>query len=192
MADPIEPAGANNCGSNRPESASLAVRKAGSAGHARKADGDCADRCLLRGAYPCLPQGPSATPSRVFVRSDVTKPSGFLLNTALYPRLQKWWVSPACSEEAVAPLGSSGIPQTSSSCAAVDRVAILKLLLFLLSTLHECGQSKAERACRAGTSPKSCLIRKATCYRYRRRGLGIIRDSGLLRSNLAESIVRKI
>ena len=67
--------------------------------------------------------------------------------------LQKWSVFPACSEKAVARLGSSGIPQTSSSCAAVAGLAILKSLLFLLSTLHECGQSKAERALQSMSLP---------------------------------------
>jgi hypothetical protein len=73
----------------------------------------------------------------------------------LHPRLQKWWVSPACSEEAAALPGSSGFPQTRSSCAAVDWVVILRLLLFLLSTLHGYGQSKAEKACRASTCARA-------------------------------------
>ena len=49
---------------------------------------------------------------------------------------------------------AGGIPQTRSSSAAVDRGAILKSVLFLLSTLHECGQSKTERACRGMSLPR--------------------------------------
>jgi hypothetical protein len=148
MADLIEAMDPSYCDSNPAERARLAVRAAGSAGHMRKPP--------LRGArglrrssslappYPCLPQGPSAP--RVFIRSGVTKPSGFSSNTDLHSRLQKWRLFPACSEETVAQLGSSGIPQTKSNCAAVDRVAILKSLLFLLRTLHECGQMRKATA----------------------------------------------
>jgi len=82
------------------------------------------------------------------------KPSGSLLNTALDSRLQKWYVFPACSEETLALLGSSGIPQTGSCCPAVGRVAILKSLLFLLSTLQEYGQSKAEATLQGLSLPR--------------------------------------
>jgi hypothetical protein len=51
---------------------------------------------------------------------------------------------PAGSEETVVRLESSGFPQTGSCCPTVGRVAILKSLLFLVSMLHGCGQSKAE------------------------------------------------
>ena len=85
--------------------------------------------------------------------------SGFLSKTAPHPRLQKGCVFPACSEEAAARLGSSGIPQTGSCCPAVDRVAILKSLPFVLSTLQECGQSKAERDLQGMSLPESCQIR---------------------------------
>jgi hypothetical protein len=109
----------------RTKNASPAVGKAGSAEYAMKASAswteDSGDGCLLCQAYPCLPQGLSA--SGGFIRSDARKAGGFLSNTALHPRLQKRWVSPACSEEAAALPGSSGLPQTRSSCAVVDRVA---------------------------------------------------------------------